>query len=59
MPAVLMKCPTTGKDVRVGMSVPDEKALKNLIAINNVTRCTACGKDHTWSGRDIFLEKEA
>lgn len=51
-------CPTTGRDVDVGI----ETEIVTLLRIKQNTvraRCPACGQWHEWKVRDAILEKAA
>ncbi len=55
MATVMIKCPTTGKDVSTGMSM-DQQSFQTATLSNNSVRCSACGKDHVWNKKDAFLK---
>lgn len=55
MPSVKIKCPVTGKDVPTGM-VMDLVSFANATLTNNTIQCPHCGKVHTWSKVDAFVE---
>lgn len=53
---IMIKCPTTGRDVATGIEVAREEYFDTLQASNNkIVGCEACGRDHTWSKADAFL----
>jgi hypothetical protein len=56
MAKVMIKCPNTGKLVFTG--VLGDKTLLERIQIqqNKMARCSACGKEHTWSKGDAVLQ---
>jgi endogenous inhibitor of DNA gyrase (YacG/DUF329 family) len=56
MPTLYIKCPTTGKPVSTGMSVPlnfDKKGLSQ-----NSVQCPHCHIMHTWDGPQAFFLEE-
>lgn len=56
MAAVVIKCPTTGKEVNTGMDI-DQASWETMTLTNNSVQCPYCGKNHTWSKRDAKLKK--
>jgi endogenous inhibitor of DNA gyrase (YacG/DUF329 family) len=59
MPAIMIKCPNTGKAVPTGMAA-DEKTWQDPTNIfrRNSFRCPACQQKHTWDKKDAFLASE-
>ena len=57
MSQVMIRCPATGKDVYTGLSFDwstlDWQPLGELSF-----RCSACGKDHTWTKEDANLRAD-
>ena len=55
MGAVLIKCPKTGKAIRTGIDLP-KQAFEHSTFTNNATSCPECGRSHTWSKKDAWVE---
>jgi hypothetical protein len=58
MERLLFVCPTTGREVDVGI----ETEIGTLLRIKSETlraRCVACGRMHQWPVRDAALAKAA
>ena len=55
--AVMIKCPSTGKPVKTGMSMNKYSFQKALIGAHEV-RCPHCGQIHVWSKKDTHLAGE-
>jgi transcription elongation factor Elf1 len=54
MERLVFVCPTTGRDVDVGV----ETEIQTLLQVRGNTvhaRCSACGQRHEWPVRDAFL----
>jgi hypothetical protein len=56
MPAIMIKCPNTGKAVPTGHGA-DEKSFANNQWTGNSFRCPACSQQHTWDKKDAWIEK--
>ena len=56
MGAIMIRCPTTGELVPVGIDTDKDSfdSLPNIKA--TPIRCPLCGKEHTWSKSDAILE---
>ena len=58
MERLVFQCPTTGRDVDIGI----ETEIKTLLHLRrNAVRahCPACGERHEWALRDAFLAQAA
>jgi hypothetical protein len=59
MPAVMIRCPTSGKPIDTGIALSKEAFDDpQTVMENNVTSCPHCQQMHTWSRKDVFLEGE-
>lgn len=56
MGAIMIRCPTTGQLVAVGIDTDKDtfSSLPNVTA--SPFQCPECGKRHTWSKSDAILE---
>lgn len=58
MVRVMIDCPATGKPVFTGMNL-SAKALEGLPVVGNILRrCPECGRRHTWTKEDAYLEED-
>ena len=54
---MMIDCPATGKPVSTGMNL-SAKAMEGLpVAGNILRRCPECGRRHTWTKEDAYLEE--
>lgn len=59
MPAVMIRCPISGKPIDTGIALNRESFDDpNTVMENNVTSCPYCQQMHTWGKQDAFLEGE-
>jgi hypothetical protein len=56
MPTLYIKCPSTGKPVSTGISVPLNSDRKGLF--QNTVQCPHCKKMHTWDGEEAYFLEE-
>lgn len=52
---VMIRCPETGKPLSTGLSM-DAGSFESSTLENDSVECPHCGKTHTWSKEDAFLE---
>ncbi len=59
MPAVMIRCPTSGKTIDTGIAL-SRNAFDDpeCVMEDNVTSCPHCQQLHTWGKQDAFLEGE-
>jgi endogenous inhibitor of DNA gyrase (YacG/DUF329 family) len=59
MGRVMFKCPTTGKPVFTGMGMDKGMLESDAVQLTHNTTgpCPHCGKDHTWSKKDVWVEE--
>lgn len=57
MGRVFIVCPVTGQQVPTGL-VMDPEEFDRAVLQDNVLRCPACGRIHTWSKQDAQLREE-
>jgi len=57
MNRILIKCPTTGRMIYRGFAM-DPKIFEASPVEENPVECPACGKTHTWTKRDAYLEAD-
>jgi len=57
MPKIMIICPTTKQPVRTGLDFPRE-LFETINIRDTTTKCPACGRVHTWSKKDAFLEEQ-
>lgn len=55
MPNVVIKCPKTGREVPVGISM-DAASWRESQMENNVFECPACGDAHAWGKSNARLQ---
>ena len=56
MGQVLIKCPTTGKPLATGMAMPKAAFQASSFQNNTVGPCPHCGRSHTWSKANAWVE---
>ncbi len=56
MGMVMIKCPTTGQAVETGIAM-DKQSFERKNITNNSVICPACGKKHTWSKKDAWVQE--
>jgi endogenous inhibitor of DNA gyrase (YacG/DUF329 family) len=54
MGVVMIKCPTTGRDVTTGIDT-DQITFDGLPDVLSHSRCPVCGLEHAWSKREAHL----
>ena len=54
MGKIMIKCPSTGKDIPTGMEA-DKTAFELSDYKNHSVMCPVCGKSHNWSKKDAWL----
>jgi endogenous inhibitor of DNA gyrase (YacG/DUF329 family) len=54
MTDIMIKCPTTGRDVPVGIDT-DQVSFDRLPNTPASMTCPACGKEHIWSKSEAWL----
>lgn len=58
MADALMKCPKTGKPLRVGMDLPENFKEMNISISNcSIGPCPHCGDSHSFSSEDLFFQE--
>lgn len=59
MPALMIRCPTSGKPVDTGIALSkDAFHDPRTVMDNNETSCPHCQQIHIWGKKDAFLEGE-
>jgi hypothetical protein len=57
MPDVVIRCPSTGKPVEIGMKMTKEQ-LQQASLPPGATKCPHCGQSHQWTQKDLYIEEE-
>jgi endogenous inhibitor of DNA gyrase (YacG/DUF329 family) len=55
MPRILIKCPTTGREVPTGRRTQDVELADMVQPLS--FRCPICQAVHSWSGADAWVEE--
>ncbi len=58
MSAVMTRCPATGRAVSTGIHTRSV-ILESLPDIGIRMRCSACGGEHVWRKRDVWVAQDA
>jgi hypothetical protein len=57
MAKVMIKCPNTGKLVFTGVLNTKDMFERSTIKETRLSKCSACGKDHTWAKEQAVLQE--
>jgi hypothetical protein len=52
MPILFIDCPTTGKPVSTGKTVPRSMPANHMIG--NIVNCNECQRLHKWKGKEAY-----
>jgi hypothetical protein len=56
MGTIVIKCPTTGKEINTGVGM-DKRAFKIAVLDSNSIKCPHCSQTHVWSKKDAILKE--
>jgi len=55
MPELLYRCPVTGREMSLGISVNADTFEKAEFDYRTI-RCSKCGQQHEWTKDDVYLQ---
>jgi predicted RNA-binding Zn-ribbon protein involved in translation (DUF1610 family) len=55
MPAVMIRCPNTGRAVSTAIET-EASVFSRLPTVTARLRCPVCGEEHVWTAKDAWLD---